>query len=60
MPDITMCRDHECPSRNECLRFMALPDGWSQSYFVGSPRTNEHCDYFWPIRISVQEGIVDE
>ena len=25
MPDISMCRDHACPSRGQCYRYMATP-----------------------------------
>ena len=38
MPDITMCKDDECPSRKDCYRFMAEPNPRRQSYFAESPR----------------------
>jgi hypothetical protein len=38
MPDISMCKDKECKSKDYCYRYTATPDGW-QSYFadVGKP-----------------------
>jgi len=31
MPDISMCKDHECPSRMICYRYRAKPSNF-QSY----------------------------
>lgn len=32
MPDISMCQNKECPSKNDCLRFTAKPNEIWQSY----------------------------
>lgn len=37
MVDIAMCRGHECPKKNECVRYLAKPCPYRQSYFGGSP-----------------------
>ena len=48
MPDITMCRDSECPKQTSCYRALAKPS-FRQSYFADSPRVHkEECSYYWP------------
>lgn len=47
MPDISMCNDYSCPDFDKCYRAQAKPS-MRQSYFMGSPRTKEGCDYLWP------------
>ncbi len=32
MPDITMCMNKECPLRNTCYRYTAIPKDKGQSY----------------------------
>lgn len=49
MTDITMCRDTECPQKEQCYRFNAIKSEFWQSYFVESPRNEHDCAYFWPI-----------
>lgn len=48
MPDICMCEDKECPTKDKCYRFLAIPDEYLQSYFTESPRDKEtgECGYF--------------
>jgi len=50
MPDISMCLNRKCPSRNECYRYRAQPNEWRQSYaaFMDDPETGK-CESFWPI-----------
>lgn len=64
MPDITMCKDTVCHINKNCYRFVAKPIPMWQSYFVGSPRTLEGCNYFWPVEkckpTEKQEGINDD
>jgi len=51
MCDITMCSNSECPLRDHCYRYLAVPDTYqSFSYFtphkvltLGGPR--DRCDY---------------
>ncbi len=49
MVDITMCKDKECPDREKCARFKAVPDSYHQSWFIESPRKDKkssRCEYF--------------
>lgn len=46
MPDITMCEDQKCAQKMECYRFLAIPNEFRQSYFVGSPKKMDGCPYF--------------
>ena len=47
MPDITMCKDHDCKLNNTCFRYNAKPSDY-QSYFVESPKDEDSkCDYYW-------------
>jgi len=48
MPDITMCEDKECPMKNKCYRFTAVPS-MRQSYFEESPREGNDCKYKWSL-----------
>ena len=49
MPDIAMCNDYSCPDFDKCYRAQAKPSEYRQSYFSGSPRSKDGCDYFDPI-----------
>jgi hypothetical protein len=47
MSDISMCADNECPSRGECHRWCAWPDGMRQSYAdFERPRGADLCDCY--------------
>lgn len=37
MPDITMCNNGRCKDKENCYRFMAIPNPHKQSYFTGKP-----------------------
>ena len=47
MPDISMCNDYSCPDFERCYRAQAKPSEYRQSYFSGSPRSMDGCQYFW-------------
>jgi hypothetical protein len=50
MPDISMCKDHECPSRLKCYRYMAEPSEQWQPYAKFERRPNaDRCVFFWTI-----------
>lgn len=49
MPDISMCNDYSCPDFNRCYRAQAKPSEYRQSYFAGSPRSMDGCQYLWPL-----------
>lgn len=46
MADITMCHDALCNRRFSCYRHTA-PVGYHQTYFIGTPRKGDDCEYFW-------------
>lgn len=50
VPDIAMCQNQDCPSRNECWRFRAVPS-YRQSYgtWFKPADGKDRCDDFWPI-----------
>ena len=51
MPDISMCTNEKCPSKEKCYRFMAVPSDWRQSYSEWKPKEGEDkCDGFWEIQ----------
>jgi Protein of unknown function (DUF2934) len=49
--DITMCSGQGCPQRFECFRHRAVPVGFRQDWFEGTPRnpTTGECDAFWSL-----------
>lgn len=50
MPDIAMCQNKSCPSRQDCYRFMAAPTPWYQSYMDFKPAPGaDRCDDFQPL-----------
>jgi len=50
MPDITMCKNHDCPVADKCWRYGCPPKEKGQSYQVFEPqKDNEEefeCDGF--------------
>lgn len=48
MPDITMCCNIDCPLKEKCYRYRAVPDSYWQSFAMYKPKDNV-CDYFWLI-----------
>lgn len=49
MPDISMCANALCPSKDYCYRFTAKPTPMCQSYENFSPEDDEtSCIHFWP------------
>lgn len=50
MPDITMCKNKDCPLKDKCYRFTAEPS-MRQFYFTENPsRINKgkfECSMFW-------------
>ena len=50
MPDISLCQNHSCPLRRDCVRYMALPNPAHQSYASFKWRMGSHkCEYFWDV-----------
>jgi hypothetical protein len=49
MPDISMCVNGMCPSKDYCHRYTATPSEFRQSYGGFGPEDGEDkCDMFWP------------
>ena len=53
MCDITMCCNRDCPIRNKCYRYRAVPDDYqSFAFFKYQPisdTNDEECEYFWRV-----------
>jgi hypothetical protein len=45
-PDISMCKNEECPKKETCYRFKAIPDSY-QSYGLLDWKD---CEYYWEIK----------
>lgn len=47
--DITMCTGGDCPLKEQCYRFKAVPNKFRQSMFMTIPydKEEEKCKYFW-------------
>lgn len=45
MADISLCRDHECPSREHCYRYRAKPHVLRQSY-ADFKHEGERCEAY--------------
>lgn len=55
MPDISMCADDKCPSRESCYRFKATPSKFLQSWGqFGRPDGDDKCSYYWPVESKSQ------
>lgn len=48
MPDISLCRNNECPSRDTCYRYRAKPSEFMQAYGDFKPK-GEKCEAFTSI-----------
>ena len=55
MPDISMCANRDCPSRESCYRYAAEPDHIQafgdpvNGYFFAPPQGEDRCKFFWPM-----------
>jgi hypothetical protein len=47
MTDNAMCQNNECPIRDKCYRYRAIPSNW-QSYSLFTFQDGK-CDDFWKI-----------
>jgi hypothetical protein len=48
MPDIAMCMNGLCPSRETCYRFTAQPNPYRQTYSTFAPEDGkDKCSYYW-------------
>lgn len=47
MPDISLCENEQCPSKDDCYRFKAIPDITYQAYDIFEPENGENkCEHF--------------
>ena len=43
-----MCKGEDCKLKESCYRFTAIPNEYSQSYFIVVPiDKNGYCDEYW-------------
>ena len=51
MTDISMCSGKDCPVRDDCYRFTAIPTQYGQSYFMDVPGKTINgkftCEMYW-------------
>lgn len=47
MPDISMCRNEECPLKEKCYRYTAEPSPFRQAYAEFKVNEEGGCDYYW-------------
>ena len=45
MPDIAMCKNNDCPIKEDCYRYTAIADEYWQAY--AEFEYKDGCDYFW-------------
>ena len=52
MPNMSMCSGTNCPLKETCYRYKAVP-GFMQSHFAETPYDSEReeCDFYWPTEI---------
>ncbi len=59
MPDIAMCKDHECPSRHVCWRYLAPPTpDWQPYAAFERLRKTDRCDFYWRITNGKLPGVL--
>jgi hypothetical protein len=56
MPDISMCTNKDCPLKETCYRFKAIPDKYRQSYGGFAPDDKGECKYYWPLKKDSHAG----
>jgi hypothetical protein len=57
MPDISMCRQKDCPSFWKCYRAQAEPSK-RQSY-ISATIEGDKCRLYWPIKGAENDGEAD-
>ena len=61
MPDISMCMNKSCPSKDTCYRFTASPNVWRQSYMDFKVAEGlDKCKSYWQDARTEQEKKQDE
>lgn len=59
MPDISMCQDNNCPKKDTCYRFTAIPSGDYQTYgdfqWEKYNEDGNGCDFYCKVNCTVKE-----
>lgn len=56
MPDIAMCRDVLCKSKETCYRFKAIPNKYRQAYLNTNREEDAvNCNMYWEITNKVDK-----
>jgi hypothetical protein len=50
MPDISMCSNHSCPSKEDCFRYKATPGRYQSYADFAPPKGEKKCDYFMEVK----------
>lgn len=59
MPDITMCLNNQCPSREHCYRYRAVPSHFTQVYAAFMVvEGRDRCNSYWPMRDDIARRVV--
>lgn len=45
--DGTMCVGTNCPYKETCYRFTAIPNEYRQAYFIETPIKDGECEHYW-------------
>jgi len=60
MADITMCKGENCPMKETCYRYKAVPSEYWQSYFTKLPleiiEGKVECKFYWEINTKKNES----
>jgi len=55
VPDVSLCRDHSCPSRGQCYRYTATPSKRQTYAEFGRAEGLEKCEAFVEVRVKGKE-----
>lgn len=50
-PDISMCRNEDCPSKEDCYRFKATPGFWQSYMLFEFDKDKGKCDSYWKLGV---------
>lgn len=59
MPDVSMCKDAECPSREGCYRFIATPSELQAYGHFERPPGADKCSNHWPVKSKAEAKRLD-
>lgn len=49
VPDLTLCPGKNCPIKDNCYRYRAIPSEYLQSYYTEPPFVGNECDRLIPL-----------